>query len=496
VSWQTSICTVALVGVLACEAVAAPRFDELRIYETPRFTLIADDDSRARMVNTQVAHFERVLVKVLTREMEPTGTPTYFFLVRNPVWARYLQPSDAVVGEFVPGRFSNYLLLNSVSDLGRFRQIVQHEFTHLFLRTQFRGEYPLWFDEGMAALMENTQLRSHRARIGPPRYVAPEPWISFARLASLDRSSPEYLSPGTSYSVLLESWGMMHMGLVAEPAFGDGIFRFIKSINDLLPTRDAVQVGFGMSVAEVDAKLREYLARDRFRVATIKYDPPPVTPLGPGRLLGQGEACEWLARTMLDLELNSARVREVVDAAVAASPGSPGVGVLEMRLAVRDRDDAALERHYQTLADTKDAATARGMGLALFERARNKTPADSMSPATPTGIARRAFVLLDRALVAEPGDGEATWAYALLAAQLGENLETALSRLAFTRTLVRDNSDLAMVTALVHEAGGNLGAMVPFLEEAARFANSAEKRRLAHARIAEIRKRMSSDAPL
>jgi hypothetical protein len=289
---------------------------------------------------------------------------------------------------------------------------------------------------------------------------------------------------------------MMHMGLVAEPAFGDGIFRFIKSINDLLPTRDAVQVGFGMSVAEVDAKLREYLARDRFRVATIKYDPPPVTPLGPGRLLGQGEACEWLARTMLDLELNSARVREVVDAAVAASPGSPGVGVLEMRLAVRDRDDAALERHYQTLADTKDAATARGMGLALFERARNKTPADSMSPATPTGIARRAFVLLDRALVAEPGDGEATWAYALLAAQLGENLETALSRLAFTRTLVRDNSDLAMVTALVHEAGGNLGAMVPFLEEAARFANSAEKRRLAHARIAEIRKRMSSDAPL
>ena len=136
------------------------------------------------------------------------------------------------------------------------------------------------------------------------------------------------------------------------------------------------------------------------------------------------------------------------------------------------------------------------MGLALFERARNETPADSLTPAARTEISRRAFALLDQALTAGPADGEATWAYALLAARLGENLETALARLAFVRTLVHDNSDLAMATALVHEAGGNLGAMVPLLEEAALFANSAEKRRLANDRVTEIRWRMSSDAPL
>lgn len=53
-----------------------------------------------------------------------------------------------------------------------------------------------------------------------------------------------------------------------------------------------------------------------------------------------------------------------------------------------------------------------------------------------------------------------------------------------------------MATALVHEAIGNLGAMVPFLEEAAYFANSAEKCRIANARVAEIRRRLSSNAPL
>ena len=111
-------------------------------------------------------------------------------------------------------------------------------------------------------------------------------------------------------------------------------------------------------------------------------------------------------------------------------------------------------------------------------------------------MSRRAFALLDRALSAKPGDGEATWAYALLAARLGENLEIALSRLAFTRTLVRGHSDLAMATALVHESRGDLDAMLPFLEEAALLANSAEKRRIANARVIEIRRRLSSNAPL
>ena len=89
------------------------------------------------------------------------------------------------------------------------------------------------------------------------------------------------MSLGTSYSVRLESWGLVHMGLVADPEFGNGIFRYIDAINELVPTRNAVHDSFGMSVADIDAKLRAYLAHEKFKVSTLTYESLPVTPLGP-----------------------------------------------------------------------------------------------------------------------------------------------------------------------------------------------------------------------
>jgi hypothetical protein len=136
------------------------------------------------------------------------------------------------------------------------------------------------------------------------------------------------------------------------------------------------------------------------------------------------------------------------------------------------------------------------MGLALFDRVRDEAPANTLPQDQRMEYSRRALTLLDRTLTASPGDGEATWAYALLAARLGEDLGMALSRLEVARARVRDNSDLAMATALVHEARGDFEAMVPLLEEAARYADSAEKRQVVNSRIAEIRRRMSESAPL
>jgi hypothetical protein len=495
---------VLLACVVSCASApllaAQPGAGQLTAFDAPHYTLVTDVPALARNLHLRLARFERVLSRMLAREMEPTGTPTYFFLVKGPVWRRYLQPGDGIVGAFVPGRFSNYLLVNADAGAARLPHDVQHEFTHLFLRTQFRGEYPLWFDEGMAELMEHTTIGGNVVRFVIPARDPATPWIPFSRLVNLQRASPEYRSVRMTEAVHIQSWALLHMGFIAEPDFGAGILHYIEEINDLVPLDDAVRNSFGSSVAVIDAKLRGYLERRQFPVAELEFEPPADAPLGNGRRLGAGDANVWLARALLDTGINPGRVREVVDAAAAASPGSAEVGVLEMRLAARARDDAALERHYQSLAGTpgitSDPNIARGMGLAMFGRARDDTPASAMPAEKRAGLSRRVMALLDLALIARPEDGEAAWAYALLAAQLGEDLEVALSRLAFVRTRVRDNSDLAMAMALVHESRGELGEMVPLLEEAARYADSAEKRRVASSRITEIRRLLSESAPL
>ena len=53
-----------------------------------------------------------------------------------------------------------------------------------------------------------------------------------------------------------------------------------------------------------------------------------------------------------------------------------------------------------------------------------------------------------------------------------------------------------MAMALVHESRGEFDEMMPLLEEAALYADSAQKRHVASTCIEELRRRMSEIAPL
>ena len=476
-------------------AARVPDIDPLRSYETPSYTLIATEKFNAPAFVPLIANFEKLLAKMLATDVRPTGTPTYIYVVRARTWNRYLRPSRDIAGEFVPTRFANYLLLNADVGHTQVHAGVLHEYTHLFLRTQFGGYYPLWFDEGLAEMMSRTQMRRDLAIIGVPDPAFASGWLPVARLLEIDKSSAEYLEAPTTEYVHRESWALMHRGLIADTNFGGGIFRYLKAVNELQPAKDAVQDSFGMSVAQLDSTLRAYLAQTSFDVGRISFEPAPPVALGQGRLLDPAEANASLARVMLDTGFNPQHVDELIDAAEIAAPGSPRVAVLRLRLAVRDRNDGEVERISQSLLDTSAPAIARGVGLALFERVRETAPKDSLSAAAQTRIGERAFALLDRGLRADSSDPEAAWAYALLAARFKAQLDVALERLASVKERMRDNADLAMATALVYEAREEPEAMLPQIVEVARHASSIEQRRWAVRRYRELLEGQRKAAP-
>ena len=91
--------------------------------------------------------------------------------------------------------------------------------------------------------------------------------------------------------------------------------------------------------------------------------------------------------------------------------------------------------------------------------------------------------LLDRAVMSKPDDVEAIWGYAMLAAQLKQDLATALRRLDSGLAIASYNADLAMAAALVYEALGEQKKMIPFLVVTARMSSRTEQREWAINRV-------------
>lgn len=475
----------AFAGVVAlCAQAREPNVSGLRAYSLPTYTIITHDKHDARRTVPHIASMERVLATLLNREVRTTGVPTYVYIVRGSLWLNYLQPGNAIVGEFVPARFANYLLFGQVADSPGLSEEISHEYTHYFLQTQFRGGYPLWFDEGLAELMQTTRLGAGQATIGWPRETISPGWLPMERLLRVDKSSKEYLLEPSSFWIHQQSWAMVHKGFVAEPAFRAQLFAYLKAVDDLRPIDAAVADSFGMSVKELGKKIETYLKKRTVSAAQFQFDPPPPVALGNGRTLGRREALESIATVMLDTGFNARRVAEVIEAADKLAPDAVGVRVLRMRLAARDRDDSALQRLVADIKPgTADLALARGAGLALFERVREEHPGDPLSATQRAAWNTQAFELLDRSLVEQPDDAEAAWGFGFLAARLARSPSLAMRRLQRASELMPRNADLAMAKVLLCEALGHSAESIAHLAEMARFSRSAEQRAWALARI-------------
>jgi hypothetical protein len=488
---------MAILGTLLAPglATAAPRIGNLRAYETPHYTLIVTDGIEAGQVAAHITNMEQTLARMLNREVRPTGNPTYIYVVSGPFWSRYLGPGRAFAGEFVPRRFSNYLMLDGgVARRGRseLRRRIYHEYTHYFLHTQFRGTHPLWFDEGLAEIMEWAEMRRYGTVLRLPKQRRDDGWIPFPRLFELDKNSPEYLAADTSGRVHRQSWGIVHRGLIADRQFGARILRFLTALDRLDPIEDAARESFGMTLAELDASMREYLGRKRFEQAFVPVGRTPPAKLGNGRTLSELEARLTIARAMLDTGLNSEVAREFVASAAELAPESPEVAVLRLRVAVRDRDDAAIAA-LLARSPVTDVRFARDAGLALLERVRDNPLDEKLGDSGRAAMTDRALELLR--VVAGEEDAEADWAFALAAAQRGRGLEEALDRLERAHMRVPDNPDLAAATALVLEASGAPESMLPWLVSTYRFSADPAQRVWAAERVAELRKMERRSAP-
>jgi hypothetical protein len=354
---------IVLAGVLQA---GQPNFDDYKSFTAPGYTLIARDEVYAVRVARGVAKVDWLLSKMLKHDADVPVAPTYILAVPRPVFIRYFQPGNGIIGEFVPGRFSNYLLIESTRDERELADAVYHEYTHLFLHTRFRGAKPLWFDEGMAEFVQAARFKDTYVEVGRGRYP-PSKWIPLNKLLRLDKSSPEYRSLATTNSVHDESWAIVHRGVLADMHFRKQMFGLLDALDELKPIDEAVYANFGMTVLQLDASMHDYAQNIAFAEVRLPFETPAKPEPPTGSPLSELATLERIADAMFVSGFQPQNLHEIVEAINQRSPDSPGGRVLRMRLAARDHDDATLSALSREIApETATPMLARGTGMALF----------------------------------------------------------------------------------------------------------------------------------
>lgn len=464
-SHQLSKFAVAATLALAAPAFAAdvgPDVDGLEAYALPTYTIVTHDEGNARPIPRLVEQIDGVLAKLLNRGPPVPSTPTYIFLVRDDDWQRYLQPGPGISGEFVAGRFANYIVMSNARDLSEVGPGVFHEYTHWFLHTQFGGDQPLWFDEGMASFVSSAQFRGATVVLGEPDEQRNQlGWVPLKQLLSMTKRSPEYRNEASTEVIHRQSWTIVHRGLAGDPEFGKQMFAFLAAQHAQQPIEAAVQASFGMSLEKLNTELYAYqkssglyLTSSSFKVLKLQVEPARAMNLPPGRAMSKAESLDLFAELMLAFGFHNDRLGEVADAMARANPDSFGAVVLRLRAAALARDDANFERIYRMIEpQTVDSRLGRGVGLAAFDRWHLAAGGNPLTPAQRERLTTRAFDLLDRAIMSRPDDAEAVWAYALLSASLKRDVPNATRRLRAVMAIWPADPDLKDAMARLREAG-------------------------------------------
>lgn len=476
-AWLLTITTAAAIA-------ETPHVGDMTVYELPTFTLIAADNGQLRRNVPKLAQHRHAMEVALGTTVKSNGIPTVMIAVTHSVWDRHFSPSPSLTSEFVPTRFTNYV----VADISQFgRGGLFHEFTHEFLYTQMPGAYPLWFDEGLAGMMARAQYPGRYARFDPSSDGDEGGWIPTERMLNVTRVSHEYVNQAELFSFHYQSRMMVHRALCDDQKFGEGVFKYLQALNDLQPIDESATKIFGMSLADLDFQMRSYFASSSKRFAKIDIGEVADLKLPVGRKMSDDEAMRALAQLSLDGGFSLDNTHELLDGSDKLSPGNLDTKLLRLRLAAQCGDDAALESLYAELTPRlADPRLARLAGLAWFERTR--VTEKPLPVARNQAVMEDSLKLLDRALAANADDPQAVWAYATLAAALKRDLGTAMVRLVPMFERLPRNADMAMCAALIHEARGNTQDMVPALTAVYRYSHSFEQKRWAAARVAEIQK--------
>jgi hypothetical protein len=459
---------------------AEPRIGKFVSYEVEDFTITTSRSGKqARQFMTDLTKFRATLEKTLGKRAANAGIPTRILVVSGSEWQKYLQPRQNVAGWFQSGRFVNYMVMNGDAEAAEATHIIFHEYTHFFLASQFAGEYPPWFNEGLAELMGFAKFTKDMAVLQIPMYRVYEArdgdWIPFDRMIHVDQSSPEYQSHKLADSFYAQAWLTVHYGLVENRQFGKQMIEYLNHLNRLRPLEEAAKSSFGDDLSVVDKQLRDYSRNPHMMSGGIKLGEFPEVTLPEGKPVAELDALAMIADLMIETRLAPDRIRPVVASLARREPNSARAAILEARLARLDDDqkafDAAVTRASSLLA-AGDWMARRELASVLLDNALDFRPMSTRTTEESNRDLKSAMRWFGEAIAHNNEDVEALWGFGAAATRLDKDLDLAETALLAAYQRAPTSPDIAMSLANLKGRQQQPEAMIPYLKDTLRHSNS------------------------
>jgi hypothetical protein len=474
------VCILAAASISRGSMAAEPRLGKFVSYEMEDFTILTSRSAKqARDFMEGLTSFRVTLEKTLARRSAKSGIPTHILVLSGTEWQKYLQPRQSIAGWFQRGRFANYMVMNGDAGPEEATHIIFHEYTHFFLSSQFSGEYPPWFNEGLAELMGFAKFDKGMAILQIPMYRVYEArdgdWIQFDRLIRVDHSSPEYQSHKLADSFYAQAWLTVHYGLVENRQFGKQMIDYLRHLNQLRPLDEAAKLSFGADLAGVDKQLRDYSRNKRMMSGGLNLgELPPVT-LPVGKPVAELDALATITELMIETRLAPDRIRPMVESLARREPNSSRPAVLAARLALFEEDDKAFEAavtRAASLLAPGDWLARRNLASVLLDSALDFRPLSKRTTEDSERDLTKAMRWFGEAIAHNNEDIEALWGFGAAATRLNRDLDLAEDALVLAYRRAPASADIAMSLANLKGRQQQPEAMIPYLKDTIRFANN------------------------
>jgi hypothetical protein len=482
-------------AALCAGAIAAePRLGKFVSYEVEDFTIYTTrSGDQARQFIEDLAKYRITLEKTLGKRAQKNTVPTRIVILSSSEWEKYLQPRQNVGGWFQAGPFSNTMVMDGDSVRGAALQLIFHEYTHFYLASQFAGEYPPWFNEGMAELMGFAKFDRGMAIMQVPMWRVYEArdgdWIPFERLIRVNHNSPEYQSHKLANSFYAQAWLTVHYGMVENRTFGKQMFEFLNQLNSLHPFDEAARVAFGPDLGVIDKQLRQYSRNTSMASGGIAIGDVPAVTLPAGKPVAELDALANIIDSMLTTRLAPERIRPLVESLARREPKSARAAIFAARLAQAQDDDAAFGRaiaQAETLLAPTDYTARRDLASVLLATALDFGPLSKLSTEDTERYLKRAMRLYAEAVAHDNTDVQALWGFGTAATRLDKNLDLAEQTLLAAYERAPVSAEIAMSLASLKGRQQDPEAMIPYLKDAARHANSLQTKKWATERLADM----------
>ena len=479
---------VALAIVLFAPGVPAaePRIGKLVSYEIGNYTIYTTRGaSQAQRFASGLAKFDASLERLLGKRATEMHSPTRIVILSSSEWQKYLQPREGIAGWFQPGRFSNSIVMNGDAEGTTALHLVFHEYTHYYLSSRFSGEYPPWFNEGLAEVMGYASFRKDMAILLVPvdrlREARDGDWITFDRMIRVDQNSPEYLSHELADSFYAQAWLIVYYGLIENRNFGRQILQYLNQINRMVPQETASKSAFG-DLAAINQQLRAYSRSTDMHSGGITLQDVPEVVLPPGKPVAELDALAIVADLMIETRLAPERIRPVVDSLTRRAPDSAAAAILAARLALLDDDDKAFDAavtRATPLLQPSDWLSRRELAGVLLDSAQKFRAADSRITEDTERDLASAKRWFGEAIRHNSEDVEALWGFGTAALWLDNDLYLAEQALSAAYKRAPGSAEIAMSLASLKGRQEQPEAMIPFLKDTIRFSSNRKLSKLA-----------------